>query len=269
MPTIFIVSDGTGQTAERMVRAALIQFKEAQITLVRRDRILEAEQVRAVVAEAAGQGGIVMHTLVSDKLRALMLTESRQHGVDAMDLMGPLLERLAVHLHLTPQQKPGLFQQLAETRSREIEAVAFAFRHDDGQYADELERAEVVLVGASRTMKTPTMLYLAYHGWFAANVPLVLGLPVPASLRRVTSQRVFCMTLSPDRMLEWRRVRASMEAIPVETYASMEQVRKELAFCQQAAAVHRWPLIDVTGKSVEEVGREIITLLSADRANAE
>lgn len=112
-------------------------------------------QVRAVVREAAGQDSLIIHTLVSNNLRHRMLAEARSHGVDAMDLMGPLLDRLVIHLQLRPREKPGLFKQLAEARSREIEAVAFAFRHDDGQHVEELARAEIVLTGASRTMKTP------------------------------------------------------------------------------------------------------------------
>src|SRR4030042_1651561 len=95
----------------------------------------------------------------------VMLAEGRGVGVGVMDLMGPVLDRLATHLRLTPQEKPGLFQQLVEAQSRQIEAGEFAFRHDDGQNAEELDRAEVVLVGVSRTLKTPTMLYLAYRGW--------------------------------------------------------------------------------------------------------
>ena len=147
--------------------------------------------------EAAAGETIIMHTLVSDELRRLMVAEARLHGVDSLDMMGPILDRLARHLKLTPQEKPGLFQQLVEARTREIEAVAFAFRHDDGQNAADLGRAEVVLVGISRTMKTPTMLYLAYRGWFAANVPLVPGIAPPKQLLAVPAERAFCLVCRP------------------------------------------------------------------------
>lgn len=262
MFTVWIVSDATGATAERMVRSALVQFKDAPVTLVRRGQVRTAEQVGAVVREAAGQEALVLHTLVSDQLRRFMLAEARQHGVDALDLMGPLLERLATHLRLTPQEKPGLFEQLAEARSRQIEAVDFAFHHDDGQNAHELDRAEVVLVGVSRTMKTPTMLYLAYRGWFAANVPIVPGIPLPPALLGLPPDRVFCLLTTPDRLVELRRVRAKQESIPQESYASPEQATKELAYARRLCLERRWHLIDVAGKSVEEVSREIILLLS-------
>ena len=220
--------------------------------------------MRAVVDEAAGQDSLIVHTLVSDELRRLMLAQSHSHGVDSLDLLGPLLERLALHLRLTPQEKPGLFQQLAEAKSREIETVAFAFHHDDGQNIEELHRAEVVLVGVSRTMKTPTMLYLAYRGWFAANVPLVPELPLPMPLLALPAERVFCLCMQPEQLRERRHVRATIEAIPLEPYASFAQVSKEYQYAERLCARHGWRRIEVTGNSVEEVARKIITLL-ADR----
>jgi hypothetical protein len=265
MLTVFVVSDSTGETAERMARAALIQFADAPVKLVRHGKVRTPEQVRAVVQEASGGDCIILHTLVSDELRRLILAESRLHGIDSLDAIGPILERVATHLRLTPQEKPGLFRQLTEARSREIDAVEFAFRHDDGQNTDELDRAEVVLVGISRTMKTPTMLYLAYRGWFAANVPIVLGVALPAALPSVPSRRVFCLSMNAGQLRQLRRARADSEAIPAEPYTSLESIRKELLCSQQLCLDHGWRSIDVTGKSVEEVSREIIALLPRDK----
>ncbi len=262
MLTVFVVSDATGNTAERMARSALVQFEDAAVRLVRRDRIGTPEQVRAVIGEAAGEDALIVYTLVSDELRRLMLAESRMHGVDSLDLLGPLLERLSLHLHLTPQEKPGLFQQLTEARSREIETVAFAFRHDDGQNVEDLHRAEVVLVGVSRTMKTPTTLYLAYRGWFAANVPLIPELPLPEPLLALPPERVFRLSMRPEQLRQWRRARATIEAIPLEPYASLAQVSKETQFAERLCAQHGWRRMEVTGHSVEEVARMIITLLA-------
>ena len=261
MLTVFIVSDATGDTAARITQSALVQFQNASAQLVRRGHVATPEQVRAVVREAVGHESLIVHTLVSHELRRLMLSESHLHGVDSLDLMGPLLERLALHLHLTPQEQPGLFQQLAEARSREIEAVAFAFRHDDGQNVEELHHAEVVLVGVSRTMKTPTMLYMAYHGWFAANVPLIPELPLPTPLLTLPPERVFCLSMQPEQLRERRHARAAIEAIPLEPYASIVQVSKEYHYAERLCAEYGWRRIEVTGHSVEEVSRKIITLL--------
>ncbi len=264
MLTVYVVSDATGGTAERLARAALIQFADAAVSIVRRRNVRTPAQVCEVAQEAAGRDSIVLHTLVSDALRRLMLAECRVRGVDALDMLGPVLDRLANRLGTTPQEKPGLFQQLVEARSREIEAVEFAFHHDDGQNAGDLDRAEVVLTGVSRTMKTPTMLYLAYRGWFAANVPIITEVDPPRVLLSLPPERVYCLRMSPERLLELRRVRAEKEAIPAEPYASLEYVRKELHHARQLCGKHGWRDIDATGKSVEEVGREIITLLPDD-----
>jgi regulator of PEP synthase PpsR (kinase-PPPase family) len=265
MLKVFVVSDATGSTAERIAQSALVQFEGADVELVRRSRVLTADQVRAVVQEAAHGPSLIVHTLVSDELRGLMLTESRLHGVDSLDVLGPMLDRLAVHLRLLSQQKPGLFQQLDEAKTREIEAVAFAFRHDDGQNTADLRRAEIVLVGVSRSMKTPTMLYLAYRGWFAANVPLIAGLPVDEALLAMPAAQVFCLTVRSEHLRERRLARAREEAIPLEPYASRAQIAKENEYAERLCLQHGWNRIDVAGKGVEEVAREIIAVRTKER----
>ncbi len=265
MLTIFVVSDATGETADRVARSALVQFPRAEATIIRRGQVRTEGQLRAVVAEAASRESLIIHTLVSDELRGTMLAEARRHGVDALDLMGPLLDRLTYHLQASPQEKPGLFKQLAEVRTREIEAVEFAFRHDDGQHPEDLGRAEVVLVGPSRTMKTPTSLFLAYRGWFVANVPLVPGTALPPALHELPPQTVFCLTMSATRLVELRRARAAYLGIPDEPYASLPVVREELRQCQAVCSQRGWSGVDVTGKSVEEVAREVMLLLPGAR----
>ncbi len=263
---VYVVSDATGETAERVVRSALTQFENAPVAIVRCGGIRTPEQVRAVVAEAALRDSLILHTLVSDQLRTAILREARIHGVDAMDLLGPVLDRLATHLGVSPQEKPGLFSQLVEATSRRIEAVEFAFRHDDGQRVDELERAEIVLVGVSRTMKTPTTLYLAYHGWFAANVPIVPGIPADPALLALPHELVVGLTMSAPRLAELRRARAAHLGIPGETYASLAAVRDELRCSDALCRQQGWRQIDATGKSVEEVSREVLVLGHHERA---
>ena len=250
MLMIFVVSDATGETAERMVRSALVQFEGEPASVVRRGHVRTREQLRAVVQESAGRRALIIHTLVSNELRRLMLPECRSHGVDAMDLMGPMLDRLATHLRLTPKEKPGLFKQLVEAKSRQVEAVDFAFRHDDGQNADELGRAEAVLVGVSRTMKTPTTLYLAYQGWFVANVPIIPEIPLPPTLLSLPSERVMCLVMEANRLVELRRVRADHLAMPAKSYTSLAHIRNELRYSRRLCGIHGWRQVDVTGKSV-------------------
>ncbi len=265
MLNVYVLSDSTGETATRLVNAALTQFQDAPVEIIRRANVRTEEQVRSVVREAAGQddGSLLLYSLVSAQLRRLVLEEGRLNNVDSLDVLGPVLERLATHLSLMPQEKPGLYRQLLEARDRVIEAVDFAFHHDDGQNADDLQRAEVVLVGVSRAMKTPTMLYMAYRGWFAANVPLILDMEPPESLLRLPANRVVYLRVAPERLLELRRVRAERTGIPIESYATLECVRRELDYGRNLVHKHRWLTVDVTSKSVEEASREIIALLSA------
>jgi len=260
---IYVVSDATGETAERVIRSALVQFKGASVDIIRHGKVRTKKQVQAAVQEAAGSYCMILHTLVSDELRSYMTSESRLHGVDAMDLMGPVLDRLATHLKLTPQHKPGLFKHLVKSKSREIEAVEFAFFHDDGQRVEELNKAEIILVGVSRTMKTPTSLYLAYRGWFVGNVPLVPEIPPPPILLSLPASRIFCFFTSPIRLSELRRARSESQKIPVESYASLDNVRKELAYSRRLCAKHGWHQIDVAGKSIEELTLEIVTLYTS------
>jgi hypothetical protein len=263
---VIAVSDGTGETVAQLVHAALVQFEGAEVAVLRRGRLRTIEALREVVAEAAARQAIVCHTLVSNELRQAMSAEARAHGVDAHDMIGPVLDRLAGRLKLLPRQKPGLMRHLVADKSREIEAVEFAFRHDDGQNSKDLRKAEVVLVGISRTKKTPTMLYLAYRGWFAANVPLVPEVPPPENLRKVSARRVFCLTIDPLRLKELRRSRAKHERIPAESYLAERQIQKELDHADALCRRHGWQRIDATGKPVEEIGREIIALLPKRRA---
>lgn len=261
MLTLFVVSDATGDTAQRMLRAALAQFRNAPVRMVRRGHVRTPGQIRRVVGEARQSQALIIHTLVSDDLRRVIRNEARTQGVDALDIMGPILERLTVHLEVVPEEKPGLFRDLTDAKTREIEAVAFSFRHDDGQNIDSIDRAEVVLVGASRTMKTPTMLYLAYRGWFAANVPLCPGIPPPEELTSMPADQVFCLTMSPEKLQQLRRVRAEEEGIPLDSYVAMDAIHAELSYVEEICRKNYWQRIDVTGKSVEEAARDIIERL--------
>ncbi len=171
MYQIFAVSDGSGQTAEGVMRAALTQFDDSLVRIRRIGSVRTLAQVRAVVQEAAQAGGFIVHTLVSEEMRHEMLTMGRSLDVTTIDLMGPLLARLSELLAVQPRSQPGLFQPFDSAYLQRIEAIDFTVRHDDGRNIDDLERAEIVLVGVSRTSKTPLSIYLAYRGWWVSLAP--------------------------------------------------------------------------------------------------
>jgi regulator of PEP synthase PpsR (kinase-PPPase family) len=261
--SIFIVSDATGGTALRMVRSALVQFGDMGVELIQHTHVNTPQRVQTVVEEAARKRSLIVHTIVSSDLRNLILQQSRLAGVDAMDLMGPVLDRLSVFLNRAPIEEAGLYKHLAEGKTREIAAVEFAFRHDDGRKPEDLPYAEIVLVGISRSLKTPTTLYLAYHGWFTANVPIILEVPVPNELFSVPHEKVFCLVMAESRLLELRRTRSSSISLPQSSYISPEYVRNEILYAKKLCRDNTWQLIDTTGKSIEEIAREILALMPA------
>lgn len=258
--SIFIVSDATGGTALQVVRSAIVQFEDKNYEIIQRPHVNDAQKVLAIIAEASQKKSIILHTIVSSDLRLLMLQQARIAGVDAMDLMGPVLDRLSVHLCCLPIEEAGLYKHLPEGKTREIAAVEFAFKHDDGRKPEDLASAEIVLVGISRSMKTPTTLYLAYHGWFTANIPLIMEVPPPPELFLIPAGKVFCLVMSESRLLELRQTRVTATKLPKGSYVSPEYISDEISYARKLCRDHDWQLIDTTGKSVEEVAREILAL---------
>ncbi|MDY6875270.1 MAG: pyruvate, water dikinase regulatory protein [Chloroflexota bacterium] len=266
MHHVFIVSDGTGVTAEQVLNAALMQFTGAEVEVKRRSGVRTEEQVHQVVQEAAQASGFIVHTLVSDRLREVMLRTGRQHNIETIDLMGPLLARISQQLAVSPAEKPGLFRQLNEEYFQRIEAMEFAYHHDDGRRVSELPHAEIVLVGVSRTFKTPLSIYLAFKRWFVANVPIMLKTKPPSVLFDLPSNSVFGLTINPVRLAELRRARDEYLGGATGDYSNPDFVRREVEY---ALSIFRnqpeWSVVDVTDKPIEEIASEILTLAGASR----
>lgn len=268
MYRVFVVSDGTGVTAEQVLSAALTQFADTEVEIERRPGVRTEEQVRQVAQEAAQAGGFIVHTLVSDRLREVMLRAGRLHHVETIDLMGPLLARLSQQLAVSPIEKPGLFRQLNEEYFRRIETMEFALRHDDGRRVHELPRAEIVLVGVSRTFKTPLSVYLAFKGWFVANVPIVLRTKPAAALFDLPPGRVCGLTIDPVRLAELRRAREERLGGATGDYANLDFVRREVEYAMSIFRSQRgWPVVDVTDKPIEESAAEIVALMRQGQGN--
>jgi regulator of PEP synthase PpsR (kinase-PPPase family) len=261
MLTIYAVSDYTGEAAAHLVRSALLQFEGRPAVVATRGGVRTEKQVLEVVRDAAARDSVILHTIVAPVLRRTMVNECRTYGVDAIDLLGPLLDRVVAHVRTSPGEDGVELKGVDPDSARNIEAVEFTFRHDDGERADELVRADVVLVGVSRTMKTPTSLYLAYRGWATGNVPLVPDVPLHPAVERLPREKVVCLSMSYRRLLELRMSRAKQLAIPQQEYASPKVVQRELSWAQDLSTELGWNVVDVTGKSIEEVAREIEALI--------
>lgn len=264
MSRIFVISDGTGGTAELTLRAALAQFNQADAEIQTLGEVRTEDQVKTLIEEAARVGGFVVHTVVSINLRAAIIDLGRLHDVETIDLMGPLLAKLSLQLHDVPSEKPGLFRKLNKEYFNRIEAMEFAFRHDDGQRAHQLQNADIVLVGVSRTFKTPLSIYLAFKGWLVGNVPVILDLPVPSTLFELEVGKVFCLTTRPRHLSVLRSVRHEHLGGATGNYATEEYVREELSYANRIFARRPdWPIIDVTKKPIEEISSEILSKMRA------
>ena len=258
---IFVLSDGTGQTGKRVLEAALLQFNQP-VMVIRIPNVSRVDEVREVVAEAARRGGMVVYTLVAVDLRQALHMAAAEQGVIAVDLLGGLLSKLQDFLQRTPWGQPGLLHHNDVHYLERVDAMEFTIQHDDGQTVEDLAAADLVLVGASRTSKTPVSFYLAYRGWKVANVPLVLGIAPPETLRGLDSGRVVGLTIEAERLALIRQARVKhLRLEDGSCYTDVEHIREELRYTLNLCKTHRWPVVDVTGKAVEETAEKIMSLV--------
>ena len=259
---IFIISDGTGRTAEQALKAALTQFEDTEVQTNIRPHVRTNQHISEILSEARMANGLVLHTLVSKKLREAILEQGRLHAVDTIDLMGPLLAQLSHHFSDSPAEKPGIFHELNKAYFQRIEAVEFTFRHDDGQKTEELDKAEIILLGVSRTFKTPVSIYLAYRGWLVANIPIILGIELPETIFELPPERVVCLTTDPGHLAELRKIRETHLGGATGEYAKIAYIKKEVDYANSIYQKQpKWSKIKVTNKPIEEISSEILTVL--------
>jgi regulator of PEP synthase PpsR (kinase-PPPase family) len=260
---LFVVSDATGETAVRMAGAAISQFEKREVVLVRRPNVRTEDHLRDVVREAGAVHGTILHTLVSGSNRKRLLELTRAQGIPAIDLMGPLLAHLETFFGSTPKAEPGLLHRMDEDYLRRIEAVQFTVNHDDGQNVQTLHQSDIVLVGASRTGKTPLSMYMAQYGWKVANVPIILGLPPPKELFTIDPDKVVALMISPDKLRTIRAARVEKFRQQDLRYAQADAIAEELDYCRVLFAAHpSWRVLDVTSRAIEEVAADIMSVRS-------
>jgi regulator of PEP synthase PpsR (kinase-PPPase family) len=256
--TVFVVSDGTGDTGSAAVRAAMIQFRSRWRLRVFRDARTISE-VRRVIEQAEKIGALVVFSLVEGDVVEALLHEAEERHVVAVDLLGPLIMRVAQRLHVEPRHQPGLLHGFSDDYFDRVEAVEFAVRHDDGANLRTLHEADIVLTGVSRTSKTPLSMYLAQRGYKTGNVPLIPGLDPQKELLELDPSRVFGLSVDPGTLLSVRTARLrSMRAPSATDYTDPDQVMLELDRARKLCRQKGWRMIDVSGRAVEENASKII-----------
>ncbi|MCG8548363.1 MAG: kinase/pyrophosphorylase [Alphaproteobacteria bacterium] len=257
---LHLVSDATGETIHSVARACLAQFEgvephEHHWTLVR-----TTGHVEKVLASVSENPGVVMFTIVNDPLRTALQDGCRRLGVPCIPVLDPVIGTLASYLGLESRGEAGRQHVLDSEYFERIDAMTFALNHDDGQSLWNLGNADIILVGVSRTSKTPTSMYLANRGIKAANVPLVPGVDPPPELFAAAKEGplVIGLTKTPERLIQLRRNRLRLLAQDDTDYVDPETVRAEVAAARRLFAANDWPVVDVTRRSIEETAAAIL-----------
>lgn len=259
---IDVLSDSTGETAEKVVRAALLQFPKAGAKIRLHTRVRTKEMARTVLERAVKERSLVVFTVVAPELREFVHAMTAELKVEALDVIGSLIGKLGTFLDREPINLPSAMLPLSDEYFRRIEAVEFAVKSDDGKEPRNFRKADIILVGVSRTSKTPLSLILAQRGLKVANLPLVLGAAIPFELREAPRDRVVGLTIGIDQLYEIRQARLRQLGMPHETnYGMREHVREELDYAAGLFREQAWPVVDVTGRAIEETAVIVLETL--------
>ncbi len=267
---IIIISDGTGETATAMARAAMTQFEDKDVFFTRYKNVRSKEHIEAIFQEAAIHHDMVVYTIVSSELRQFIAELSKKEHVRSVDLMGPILSAYSNVYESEPSSKPGLLHAVDDKYFKRVDAIEFTLNHDDGRNINSLEAADVVLLGISRTSKTPLSIYLSLEGIKVVNVPLIQGMVIPEKLFQIDQRKIFALTINPETLHSIRQNRLSKLGVEGKdgNYADINKVMEEVEWANKLFSENkRWPVFNVTGKALEETAAEIIKLLNMRKVN--
>jgi regulator of PEP synthase PpsR (kinase-PPPase family) len=264
---LHLVSDATGETLTTVARAATAQYTKMLPVEHAYPLVRTQKQLDRVLAEIEEAPGIVLYTLVEEDLAKRLEDYCRELSVTCLSILGPVLALLQSYLGAETSHRVGAQHTLNAEYFKRIDALNFTMLHDDGQHIEDLEDADVVLVGVSRTSKTPTSIYLANRGVKTGNVPLVPGIPVAASVEALARPLVVGLYASPERIVQIRQNRLlGLKAHHDEDqYIDRKAVAEEVAFSRKLCTKHGWPSIDVTRRSIEETAAAVLSLLTERR----
>ena len=264
---IQLLSDGTGETALAVLKAVLVQYKhEERVRIVRHRNIRTKEQMSAVFQKiqfAKEENSLVVYTLIMPESRKYIKQLCKGSNMKCIDLLNELIKNLDTFLE-SHEKQAGILRTVDEDYFKRIEAMEFFLKHDDGKLNSDMDKADIILVGVSRTSKTPLSLFLSNKGWKVANIPLVYDIPPPKKLFEVDQKKIVALTINPDYLLKIRKNR--LEKFGYDPagghYASREKVYKEVEAIQTLFQKQKWPVLNVTERALEETAGEIIRIIS-------
>lgn len=266
---LHLVSDATGETLITVARAAAAQYENVTAVEHVYPLVRTQKQIERVLDEIETSPGIVLYTLLDPALTGRLEDKCRELSIPSLFVLGPVLSLLKSYLGAETTSRIGAQHMLNADYFKRIDALNYTMLHDDGQHLDNLEEADIVLTGVSRTSKTPTSIYLANRGVKTANVPLIAGIPVPAQLERLERPLVIGLFATPERIVQIRQNRLlSLRASEDDPYVDRQAVSEEIAFSRRLCARHNWPSIDVTRRSIEETAAAAMALLAERRRHS-
>ncbi|BAI80025.1 conserved hypothetical protein [Deferribacter desulfuricans SSM1] len=258
---IFIISDGTGQSAINLMRACLIQFEEQHVRLTVFSKVNTKEQIESILNQAREQKAFVAFTLVKKELRRYMHKLCHDYEIIHHDILGPPVEKLSNFLGAKPLENPNLLRRVDDKYFKRIEAIEFTINHDDGKNLKGLKEADIVILGLSRVSKTPTSFFLAQLGYKVVNIPIVPEIPLPKELFEIDQKKIVCLVMDPE-VLQKVRMERMKHYKTTSNYTDLKRIFEELEFVYDLVKKNRqWHIVDTTNKSVEETAREIISCI--------
>jgi len=259
---LHMISDATGETLITVARAAAAQYRDVRPVEHVHSMVRTRKQLDIIVAALEEEPGIVLYTLVDRSLGERLEEECRRIGIPCASVLEPVLQLLQNYLGVPDARRVGAQHLLDADYFRRIDALNFTMMHDDGHLAGSLDEADVVLLGVSRTSKTPTSIYLANRGIKTANIPIVPGIALPAELEEIKRPLIVGLTASAERISQLRenRVLSLNAAAHGEAYVDKATIASELTEARRLFARHNWPVIDVTRRSIEETAAAVIAL---------
>jgi regulator of PEP synthase PpsR (kinase-PPPase family) len=260
---IYVISDAVGETADFVSRAAAAQFSGVRTRIRRVSYVQDAAYLDDILEQAAGEGALIVYTIVLSELREYLEKRVAEKGMTAIDILGPLIQAIARQTGTHPSHIPNVVHRLDEQYFRKIEAVEFAVKYDDGKDSRGMLYADVVLVGISRTSKTPLSMYLAHKGIKCANIPLVPEVMPPEELFTIPLQKVIGLVIRPELLTQIRTERLKTLGLGENSgYANTDRIVEELEFSRKIMRRLGCPVIDVTGKAVEETASQVLQFMN-------
>jgi regulator of PEP synthase PpsR (kinase-PPPase family) len=262
---IYLVGEGTGDTISKIARAALAQFHQEKVEVKNYFMVTEEEYVSRIMKQAASDDALVAFSIVQPELRDFLIHEADRRGIKAIDVIGDFIIQLSIFLKEKPLEIPGRQYILDEHYFKRIEAINFAVKHDDGKLPNGMRLADIILVGLSRTGKTPLSTYLANQGWKVANVPIHPEMDIPPELLQVDQNKVFALIINVESLVKLRESRLEQLGLEADAkYADPVHVEQEIEWCQEFFEHHpRWRIMNISNKAIEEVAASIVSTYKA------